>query len=171
MAASSAEEKAAALAEARKVSRRVYLEMREKKMLEAARDDIKDEEFLFGDVELTAKEQQDNEYKKRIYELANQRVNISDDVDRYVMPTAYDAEGAVDQSRRFDGLLARYQEEEKEELNEFQAWDATQIKRSTAKVGASRRGRTGQPALRDGKRLWPQRSAASPPRFGSSRRS
>ena len=27
----------------------------------------------------------------------------------YVMPTAYDAEGSVDQSKRFEGLLARYQ--------------------------------------------------------------
>ncbi len=137
MAAGTAEEKAAALAEARKVSRRVYLEQREKKKLEEARDDIKDDEYLFGDVELTAREKADIAYKRTVYDLANQRVNMSDNVDRYVMPTAYDAEGAVDQSRRFDGLLARYQEEEKEELNEFQAWDATQIKRSTAKVGAA----------------------------------
>jgi pre-mRNA-splicing factor ATP-dependent RNA helicase DHX16 len=137
MGAESAEEKAAALAEARKVSRRVYLEAREQKMLEAARDDLKDEEYLFGDVELSAKERREMEYKKTVYELANQRVNISDKVDRYVMPTAYDAEGSVDQEKRFEGLLARYQEEEKEELNEFQAWDATQIKRSTARVGAA----------------------------------
>ena len=41
-------------------------------------------------------------------------------VDRYQMPTAYDTEGNVDQSKRFDGLLARYQEEEVEELTEFQ---------------------------------------------------
>jgi pre-mRNA-splicing factor ATP-dependent RNA helicase DHX16 len=137
LAAGTAEEKAAALAEARKVSRRVYLEQREKKMLEAARDDIKDDEYLFGDVELSARERADLEYKKTVYDLANQRVNMSDQVERYTMPTAYDAEGSVDQGKRFEGLLARYQDEEAEEMNEFQAWDATQIKRSTAKVGAA----------------------------------
>lgn len=47
LSAGTAEEKAAALAEARKVSRRKYLEQRERKMLEAARDDVRDEEFLF----------------------------------------------------------------------------------------------------------------------------
>ena len=68
---------------------------------------------------------------------------MSDKVDRYAMPTAYDTEGAVDQSKRFEGALARYQEEAAEELNEFQAWDANQIKRSTAQTGASdRRGGT-----------------------------
>ena len=136
LSAGTAEEKAEALLEARKISRRQYLEMREKKMLAAARDDVRDEEFLFGDVELTERERKEMEYKKTVFELAEKRINLSDQTDRYVMPTAYDADGQVDQSKRFEGLLARYQEEEKEELNEFQAWDATQIKRSTAKVGA-----------------------------------
>ena len=135
--AKTAEEKAAALEEARKVSRRVYLAQREKKMLDAARDDLRDEEFLFGDVELTEKEKREMAYKKTVYELADKRVNLSDKTERYVMPTAYDTEGQVDQSKRFEGALARYQEDEKEELNEFQAWDATQIKRSTTQVGAS----------------------------------
>ena len=100
--------------------------------------DVQDDEYLFGDVELTAREKADLEYKKTVYELASKRVNLSDNVDRYVMPDTYDDTegGGVDQSKRFDGLLARYNEEEGEELNEFQAWDATQIKRSTARVGA-----------------------------------
>ena len=121
MAAGTAEEKAAALAEARKVSRQVYLEQREKKILEAAKDDLRDDEYLFGDVELTEREKSEAAYKKTVYDLANQRVNISDNVDRYVMPTAYDTEGNVNQEKRMEGLLGRYQEEEKEELNEFQA--------------------------------------------------
>lgn len=83
MGAGSAEEKAAALEEARKISRRRYLEMREKKQLEAARDDIADEEFLFEGVELTEREKKDLEYKKKVYELANERVNITDHVDQY----------------------------------------------------------------------------------------
>ena len=124
-------------------------------MLEAARDDLRDEEYLFGDVELTERERRDAAYKKTVYELANQRVNVSDKVDRYAMPTAYDTEGAVDQSKRFEGALARYQEEAAEELNEFQAWDATQIKRSTARVGAAdaRGGASGKIGRRGGVQL------------------
>lgn len=38
------------------------------------------------------------------------------------MPTAYDEEGAVDQDKRFEGLLARYQDEGPAEMNEFQVW-------------------------------------------------
>ena len=41
-------------------------------------------------------------------------------VDRYVMPHSYDEDGGVDQSKRFEPLMARYQEEEAEEMNEFQ---------------------------------------------------
>ena len=137
--AGTAEEKAEALAEARKVSRRKYLEQREAKILEAARDDVRDEEFLFGDTEheLTEREKSEREYKKTVYELAKKRVNLSEHADRYMMPTAFDAEGQVDQAKRFEGLLARYQEEAQEELNEFQAWDATQIKRVTGKAGGA----------------------------------
>ena len=47
-------------------------------------------------------------------------------------------------SKRFEPLLARYQPEEKEELSEYQAWDAAQIKRSTTRVGAADRRGGGQ---------------------------
>eukprot|EP00962_Isochrysis_galbana_P016388 scaffold4687_cov117-Isochrysis_galbana.AAC.8 len=138
------DERGALLHELRKVSRQVYLEKREKQKLEEARDDVRDEEYLFGDVELTGRERRERELKKRLYELAHERVNLSDKVDRYQMPTAYDdMEAGTKQDERFGGMMARYQEEEGEEMNEFQAWDATQIKRSTAKVGATDR-RAGQ---------------------------
>ncbi|EOD26794.1 hypothetical protein EMIHUDRAFT_457294 [Emiliania huxleyi CCMP1516] len=147
------EEKASVLEQLRKVSRQVYLEKREKQKLEEARDDVRDEEYLFGDVELTAREKEERDLKKRLYDLANERVNISDKVERYTMPSAYDdLEGGARQDERFDGLLARYQEEEGEEMNEFQAWDATQIKRSTARVGAAdRRGKGAQMGETGGK--------------------
>ena len=46
-------------------------------MLEAARDDVRDEEFLFGDVELSERERKEKECKKTVYELANKRVSPS----------------------------------------------------------------------------------------------
>jgi len=131
------DDKAALVEELRRTSRRKYLRERETKKLAEAQDDIRDEEFLFGDVELTKRELEERELKKKLYGFAKERVEISDKVDRYVMPHSYDEEGGVDQSKRFEPMMARYQEEEAEELNEFQAWDATQIKRSTARVGAA----------------------------------
>eukprot|EP00966_Prymnesium_polylepis_P210965 4885311-Prymnesium_polylepis.1 len=83
------------------------------------------------------------EHKRKVFELVSERVNLTDNVDRYVMPEAYDDEGNVNQEKRYEGLLARYKEEEKEEMNEFQEWDATQIKRSTARVGANDRRKAG----------------------------
>ena len=143
LAADTADEKAELLDELRRAARHKYLAEREKKMLEAARDDLADEKFLWNEGELTEREIAENKHKEKLYDLANQRVNISDKVDRYTMPTAYDEEGNTDQNKRFEPLMARYQEEEGEELNEYQAWDANQIKRSTAQVGAQdRKGKT-----------------------------
>jgi pre-mRNA-splicing factor ATP-dependent RNA helicase DHX16 len=117
------DERGALLDELRKVSRQVYLEKREKQKLEEARDDVRDEEYLFGDVQLTDREKRERELKKRLYDLAQQRVNLSDKVERYQMPTAYDdMESGPKQDERFGGMMARYQEEEGEEMNEFQVW-------------------------------------------------
>jgi pre-mRNA-splicing factor ATP-dependent RNA helicase DHX16 len=143
LAADTADEKAELLDELRRAARHKYLAEREKKMLEAARDDLADEKFLWNEGELTEREIAENRHKEKLYDLANQRVNISDKVDGYKMPTAYDEEGNTDQNKRFEPLMARYQEEEGEELTEYQAWDANQIKRSTARVGAQdRKGKT-----------------------------
>eukprot|EP00964_Phaeocystis_antarctica_P028937 scaffold16299_cov63-Phaeocystis_antarctica.AAC.2 len=143
LAADTADEKAELLDELRRAARHKYLAEREKKMLEAARDDLADEKFLWNEGELTEREIAENKHKEKLYDLANQRVNISDKVDRYTMPTAYDDEGNTDQNKRFEPLMAKYQEEEGEELTEYQAWDANQIKRSTARVGAQdRKGKT-----------------------------
>ena len=142
--AAGADEKAELLDELRRAARQKYLADREKKMLEAARDDLADEQFLYGDVQLTKREREENALKQKLYELANERVNITDKVERYVMPEAYDAEGDTNQEKRFEPLMAKYQEEEGEELNEYQAWDAAQIKRSTARVGAADRKNKGQ---------------------------
>eukprot|EP00308_Calcidiscus_leptoporus_P000324 CAMPEP_0119379980 /NCGR_PEP_ID=MMETSP1334-20130426/54975_1 /TAXON_ID=127549 /ORGANISM="Calcidiscus leptoporus, Strain RCC1130" /LENGTH=1061 /DNA_ID=CAMNT_0007399645 /DNA_START=58 /DNA_END=3243 /DNA_ORIENTATION=+ len=131
------DEQAELVSKLRTAARRKYLKEREQKKLAEAGDDIVDEEFLFGDVSLTAKEREEVELKKKLYGYAKERVSITDKVERYHMPESYDAADAVDQAKRFEPMMARYQEEEAEELNEFQAWDATQIKRSTAKVGAA----------------------------------
>ena len=56
------------------MSRRAYLEKREKSKLAEIEDDLKDEEFLWGDVELTEAERADIELKKKLFGLAKARM-------------------------------------------------------------------------------------------------
>ena len=94
LSASGEEGKAEMLAELRKASRRKYVAEREAKKLTEAADDLKDEEYLFGDASLTKREREEIALKKKLHSLASERVNLSDHVDRYQMPTAFDADGA-----------------------------------------------------------------------------
>ena len=119
LAADTADEKAELLDELRRAARHKYLAEREKKMLEAARDDLTDEKFLFNEDELTERERNENKFKEKLYNLADQRVNLKDKQEGYKMPTAYDEEGNTDQGARYAPMMARYEEEEGEELNEY----------------------------------------------------
>lgn len=60
-------------------------------------------------VKLSAKEQRELEYKRRVYELAKQRKATEDALqqrDEYHLPDSYDAEGQ--RSQRYEVLTARY---------------------------------------------------------------
>ena len=69
-------------------SRRKYLEKREVDKVQELEDDILDDEFLFGQEELTEREKRDRDYKKNVLELAKQYKNASqtEKIDRYQMP-------------------------------------------------------------------------------------
>lgn len=58
--------------ELRKKSRREYLAKREREKLEDLEAELADEEFLFGDVELSRHEQRELKYKKRVRDLARE---------------------------------------------------------------------------------------------------
>merc|ERR1712141_782236 len=60
------------VSEIRKKSRYKYLGERKEKKVDALRADIQDDEFLFGDEDLTEKEKQELKYKKNILKLAEQ---------------------------------------------------------------------------------------------------
>ena len=88
----SEEEKKKMMPELRKQSRREYAKKRKEMKLEELVDDIKDEEYLFKDVQVTEKEKIMYERKKQLLELA-QRYNKAGDIEkvqRYVMPTEHD---------------------------------------------------------------------------------
>lgn len=77
--------------ELRKKSRRDYLSKREKDKIEDLEAEIADEEYLFSEQELTAIEQQDLEYKRKVRDLAKQYKQAGEQEkmeksNRYYMP-------------------------------------------------------------------------------------
>lgn len=58
--------------ELRKKSRREYLAKREREKLEDLEAELVDEEFLFGDVELSQHERRELRYKRRVRDLARE---------------------------------------------------------------------------------------------------
>ncbi|XP_058070321.1 pre-mRNA-splicing factor ATP-dependent RNA helicase DEAH1-like isoform X2 [Magnolia sinica] len=124
----------------RKVSRQEYLKKREQKKLDELRDDIEDEQYLFGDVKLTEAEIREMRYKKEIYELAKKRLEEVDDINEYRMPEAYDQDGGVNQEKRFAAALQRYRDTGAgDKMNPFaeqEAWEEHQIGKATLKFGS-----------------------------------
>ena len=74
----------------REEARLEYLAERKDRKLDELLDDIKDEEFLFGD-ELTEAERARLEQKRKVYELAKQHDQLDKEfkIEGYEMPRAY----------------------------------------------------------------------------------
>ncbi|KAK9066578.1 hypothetical protein SSX86_013901 [Deinandra increscens subsp. villosa] len=124
----------------RKVSRQEYLKKREQKKLEEIRDDIEDEQYLFGGVKVSEVEQRDFRYKKQIYDLVKKRSQEDDNINEYRMPDAYDEEGGVNQEKRFAVAMERYRDsKDGDKMNPFaeqEAWEEHQIGKATLKYGS-----------------------------------
>lgn len=78
----------ASLGELRIRSRQSYLEKREVQQVELLKIAIKDEEELFEDVPLTRQELSDLSYKKKVAELASQKMSLEElsKVSQYTLP-------------------------------------------------------------------------------------
>ncbi|VYS47813.1 unnamed protein product [Arabidopsis thaliana] len=124
----------------RKVSRQEYLKKREQKKLDELRDEIEDEQYLFGGEKLTETELREFRYKKELYDLVKKRTQDEDNVEEYRIPDAYDQEGGVDQEKRFSVAVQRYRDlDSTEKMNPFaeqEAWEDHQIGKATLKFGA-----------------------------------
>ncbi|MEW5302705.1 MAG: hypothetical protein WDW36_005459 [Sanguina aurantia] len=127
----------------RDVSRQQYLAKREEQKLDELRDELQDAQYLFGDVELSAKERADLKYKQEVYDLAMQRKAQTERgaEEGYVLPTSYDEPSA--RSGRYEAAMQRYKEPDAEgeggnPYAEQERWEAEQLKRSRqlGKVGA-----------------------------------
>ncbi|KAI3727553.1 hypothetical protein L6452_16169 [Arctium lappa] len=124
----------------RKVSRQEYLKKREQKKLEEIRDDIEDEQYLFGNQKVSEVELRDLRNKKQIYELVKKRSQEDDNINEYRMPDAYDIEGGVNQEKRFSVAMERYRDsKDGDKMNPFaeqEAWEDHQIGKATLKYGS-----------------------------------
>ncbi|XP_062978331.1 pre-mRNA-splicing factor ATP-dependent RNA helicase DHX16 [Elgaria multicarinata webbii] len=85
------EDKKVMIPELRKKSRRDYLAKREKDKIEDLEAEIADEEYLFSEMELTAIERQELEYKRKVRDLAKQYKQAGEQEkmeksNRYYMP-------------------------------------------------------------------------------------
>jgi len=124
------------LPQLRKISRQTYLTKREKEQLELIKRVVRDEEYLFKSEKLTKREQARHQAMKKMLEMAEKRVNLSDHVDGYAMPEAYvKDDGTIDKEKREAALNARYVEEV-QGPTEQEAWEDHQVKKATAKFGA-----------------------------------
>ncbi|KAJ1753853.1 hypothetical protein LPJ79_000140 [Coemansia sp. RSA 1821] len=133
-----------ALPEIRDRARQEYLKLREEQRLEILRQEIADEEEMFKGERLTEKEIKDLEYKKDLLRLAEERRNISDETEGYVMPEDYITEkGKIDRKKKKDALFKRYEEvgakrggREAPVLSEQEQWERQQISKGKADVKA-----------------------------------
>jgi pre-mRNA-splicing factor ATP-dependent RNA helicase DHX16 len=114
----------------RTISRRIYLGDRERKMLDELEALVRDEEYLFGDENLTEAERANLELNKRLLALAREKVNRTVKVDAYHVP-----EGDEERRHKEDPLKARYEPEEVV-VNEQEQWEAHQAKMAKVTYGA-----------------------------------
>ncbi|RCV17890.1 hypothetical protein SETIT_3G256300v2, partial [Setaria italica] len=133
--------------ELRRSSRRAYLEMRKKKKVEELRDEIVDDELLFGGVRQTDAEERELKRKKEIYGLVHGRASQEEEGagDYYRMPDAYDDAANVDQGRRFSVARRRHDDDAdagggKGRAFSEESWEEQQIRKSHLQFGAKDRG-------------------------------
>ncbi|OEL20338.1 Pre-mRNA-splicing factor ATP-dependent RNA helicase DEAH1 [Dichanthelium oligosanthes] len=134
--------------ELRRVSRGAYLEMRKKKKVEELRDEIIDNELIYGDVRQTDAEERELRRKKEIYDLVHGSASQDEGAgagDYYRMPDAYDDAAKVDQGRRFSVARRRHDDDSEarggkgKAFSEQESWEDQQIRKSQLQFGAKDR--------------------------------
>jgi pre-mRNA-splicing factor ATP-dependent RNA helicase DHX16 len=143
-----AEERQAHIEALRIRSREDYVKKRTDQKLIELQDDLKDEQFLYSGVKLTAKEKAETKMKEELLKLALERQNINYDEGQYNMPDAYvdvDDEGVAktrDREKELEVLHGRVEDIEEEVQTEQQIWEETQLKEATVKFGSDKSGKT-----------------------------
>ena len=137
------------------MSRRQYLEKREKRELELLADSIRFEESLLRGQKLTEEERRKHELNKQIYALATAKTGLDEDLaaeERYRMPDAMmDDSGRVDKRKQEEVLTSRGggaggDGSREKPKSEQATWEERQLGAATLRFGARDRG--GAPVMR-----------------------
>ncbi|GAO47206.1 hypothetical protein G7K_1416-t1 [Saitoella complicata NRRL Y-17804] len=153
------EARSAALPELRQRARQEYLKLREQQQLALLRKQVQDDEILFRGVKLTRKEREQIEYNKEVLRLAEERMNIDDGADGYVMPEDYITEkGKLDMKKKEAALYGRYQEsnrrsgksgKDEEDIGEGERWEMEQTHKATSQYQYGARDKAQAPPPED----------------------
>ncbi|CAG9460375.1 unnamed protein product [Pedinophyceae sp. YPF-701] len=136
----------------RELSRQDYLKKREAQKLELLRQEIADEEALFGNEELTAKERAELDQKRELLRLAEERaekLREFEEREEYVMPEDYDGdaekkkaalEGKLGEAAgRYEGVRGKKKDaDEATPWQEQATWESEQIRKATMRVGTAK---------------------------------
>lgn len=123
------EDRTKALPRLRVESRRKYLIKRKDDKIKELEADIKDEEYLFEEEDLTTKELKEREYRKTVLQLAKdyETVRDAENVQRYVMP---------EEGTSVDDAYVEVDEREKKRNYEQQKWEEDQMRGTSLSFGA-----------------------------------
>ncbi|XP_046842121.1 pre-mRNA-splicing factor ATP-dependent RNA helicase DHX16-like [Xenia sp. Carnegie-2017] len=113
----------------REKSRRDYVKKRQVDQLEMLQDDIQDDEYLFGDSNLSKSEKKELEYKKTVLNLAKDYKKAGDleKVDRYSMPKEGAKPSKYDDEIIMEELGPNYEQKQ---------WEEEKIGQAKMKFGA-----------------------------------
>jgi pre-mRNA-splicing factor ATP-dependent RNA helicase DHX16 len=125
----------------REISRQHYLKKREDKELKLLEVGLRDDEYLFDGVELTAEERKRKELNQKILSMARNKYRFDVQDDGYHIPDGYEDErGRIDKDKRDAVLTTRYADDE-EVKTEQELWEEEQSKIATVHFGARDRKR------------------------------
>jgi pre-mRNA-splicing factor ATP-dependent RNA helicase DHX16 len=125
------EDKEKALSKLRMQSRRQYLAKRKEDKVAELEADILDDEYLFGDQEITDREKREREHKKELLRIAKEHENAREleRVQRYHMPRDLNKKGDKEEYVEVDARENMPNSEQKK-------WEADQLKSAVYKFGS-----------------------------------
>ena len=140
----------AAMPDLRERSRQEYLKKREAERLALLRKQVREEtEELRSNPRLTRREKDEFAKNREVLRIAEERLNIDDHRDGYVMPEDYITEkGKIDRKKKEEALYKRYvdKDEHGQEryVTEQEEWEREQTAKAKAQISQSERVDEGQ---------------------------
>ncbi|KAK0515052.1 hypothetical protein JMJ35_002431 [Cladonia borealis] len=140
----------AAMPDLRERSRQEYLKKREAERLALLRKQVREEtEELRSNPRLTRREKDEFAKNREVLRIAEERLNIDDHRDGYMMPEDYITEkGKIDRKKKEEALYKRYVDKDEHGQERFvteqEEWEREQTAKAKAQISQSERVDEGQ---------------------------